>query len=138
MTCSVWRIVSWSGAVGLLLLVSGCSKGDLVDIQGEVTLDGKPIEKGTIDFYPADGSGPTAGTVIERGQYQLEIHRGAKSVRIQGYRKVGQEHAIPNDPTSPLVDINEPIVPTRYNASSELTCQIAQGTRTLDFRLSTR
>ncbi len=114
MTISTGRMHCWLGIIGYLLFLNGCS-GGLLEIQGEVTLDGKPIETGTINFSPAEGSGPTAGTIINGGRYWVKTYPGTKSVSIQGYRKTGQEHTIPNDPTSPLVNVNKQIVPARFN-----------------------
>ena len=115
-------------------LAAGCSGDGLNAISGTVTLDGRPIENGTIEFLPADGQGPTAAAVIEGGQYEVRVAPGAKEVRIVGYRKTGERHVAPGDPSSPMIDIQEQIVPAKYNANSELRCEIGTGGRQ-DFAL---
>lgn len=128
-------------AFGLLValavaLAAGCSGDGLHAISGQVTLGGQPLENGAIDFLPADGKGPTAGAVVEAGRYAVRTAPGRKIVRIRGYRKVGQEPAVPGDPTSPMIDVNRQIVPERYNAKTELQCEVAAGQDTYDFALA--
>ncbi len=124
-------------ACGLLLLslTIGCSGDGLNAVSGTVTLDGQPIEKGTIEFMPVDGKGPTAAAVIEEGAYRARVAAGPKQVRIVGYRKTGERRIVPGDASSPKIDIQEQIVPARYNTSSELHCEIGVANRH-DFELA--
>ena len=124
--------------VCLAVCLAGCPRGRLVEIGGRITLDGVPLENGTIDFRPADGRGPTAGAIVKQGRYSVEVVPGPKKVEILGYKKVGQQHITPNDPSSLLVDVNEQIVPERYNTETELTCKIDSGGGTHDFALESR
>lgn len=120
----------------LLLCLSGCGRRDgLTEITGAVTYDGQPVQKGTISLLPADGQGPTAAAIIANGKYSVKIAPGTKKVKIEGFKVTGQERYKPNDPTSPMVDIQVQILPERYNAKSELTRDIASGAGTLDFAL---
>ena len=54
---------TWAFAV---LVLGGCGGDGLVEVCGNVTFDGKPVEQGTISFLPVDGEGPTAGALIGR------------------------------------------------------------------------
>jgi len=107
-------------------------------LDGRVALDGEPIDSGTISFLPADGKGPSAAGLITDGQYSIEASPGPKRVEIEGFKKVGQERYNPNDPSSPMVDINEPIVPEKYNVNSGLSVDVERSQNSLDFELSSR
>jgi len=119
----------------LLLLVAGCGGDGRVKISGTVTLDGVPIETGTISFHPADGAGPTAESLISEGRYALQVAVGKKKVAIEGYKVVGQEHVFPDDPTSPLAPKTEPIVPEKYNTQTTLTFDVSEAVEDADFDL---
>jgi len=126
------------GIAALLLpWLLGCSTDDLVAISGQVTLDGNPLANGTITFVPADGKGPSAGAVIENGSYRVRVAPGSKKVQILGYKNLGQRRHDKNDPSSPMIDINEQIVPERYNKNTELNCEVDPNTGPLDFAIQT-
>jgi hypothetical protein len=112
----------------------GCSS-KFADVNGKVTLAGKPISKGTISFTPADGRGPTAAEKITDGQFLIRLLPGRYKVEILGYRKVGERHANQSDPTSPMMDMTEQIVPERYNAATTLTQELKAGTQDITFPL---
>ena len=128
-----------TAAAGWLLLWTlaiGCTGDGLGAVSGVVSLDGRPIENGTIEFLPADGKGPTAAAIIEGGRYQVRVAPGAKEVRIVGYRKTGERHVDPGDPSSPMIDVQDQIVPARYNTASELRCEVGAGRGRHDFELA--
>ncbi|MDZ7618070.1 MAG: hypothetical protein U1E05_13785 [Patescibacteria group bacterium] len=119
-------------------LMIGCSDDGLNAVSGIVSLDDQPIPNGAIEFLPADGKGPTAAAVIEGGRYQARVAPGRKEVRIVGYRKTGERHVVPGDPSSPMMDMQEQVVPAKYNTASELRCDVAPGRGVHDFELRTR
>jgi len=110
--------------LGVLLLSVGCGGDPRISIQGTVTVDGQPVETGAITFLPADGVGQSAGAVIEMGDYSLPLPPGKKIVRIEGFRVVGQQHALPGDTSSQLVPTLEAIVPAKYNSQSTLSIDV--------------
>lgn len=123
-----------------LLGWQGCTRGrGLVTVEGTVTFDGQPIEKGSIVFEPADRKGPTAGGSIENGKYQLanSVMPGKKIVRIIGVRKTGRQiEEGPPSPPGTMVDEIESFIPEVYNAKSTLTCEVTPGkANTLNFDL---
>ncbi len=125
-----------ASVLATFLFVSGCGSSDgLTAVSGTVTYDGQPVAKGTVNFTPADGNGPTAAAVIVDGKYSTKIMPGKKKVRIESFKVVGQRRLHPNDTTSPPIDIQEQTLPARYNTKSELTREIASGMRTCDFAL---
>jgi hypothetical protein len=126
----------WFLLLGLAPLLAGCS-GGTASVEGNVTLDGAPLEDGVIRFEPADGKGPTAEAVITNGRYTIELSPGAKRVMIEGWRVVGQAPITPDDPQSPMHDVKEPMVPDRYGRNSELRYDV-KGSDTEDFALTTQ
>ena len=60
---------------------------------------------------------------------------GPKLVRIEGLKVIGQKLFRESDPSSPMVDVVEHIVPARYNENSGLTREITRETRTYNFDL---
>jgi hypothetical protein len=91
----------------LLILVSitglataGCSGGGDDDfprerIFGTVTLDGKPLEKGTITFLPTDTTGQTTQgeAPIKNGAYEISVDQGL----VPGPYKVLISSPVPMD-----------------------------------------
>ena len=126
------QTATWAFAA---LVLGGCGGDGLVEVRGKVTFDGRPVEQGTISFLPTDGKGPTAGALIENGRYTVRAAPGKKKVEIEGYRVIGQQHVFPDDPSSPLVDKTEPIVPEKYNTHTTLTFDVKQSVDDADFDL---
>jgi len=120
-----------------VLAASGCTHANGARLSGKVTLDRTPVETGRIRLTPLDGQGPTAEALILQGRYALTTSPGAKKIEIYGLRKIGTRHYHENDPSSPMVDVTEEIVPARYNTHSGLTAELKTGSETRDFNLET-
>lgn len=113
---------------------------DRAAVSGTVTLDGKPLETGSILFTP-EGLGPTAGGEIENGRYDLSRELGPSPgpyrVQIQSWRPAGR--AIRDEATGTTEQNLVSIIPRRYNERSELKVAIEQGTEnTFDFALESK
>lgn len=124
---------------GLLLaavFLCGCGHSPYTETSGSVTLNGQPIEKGDIEFMPADGHGVTAAVPIEKGRYSIKAVPGNYNVRINGYHKIGERHVQEDDPTSQMMDVNEQIVPRQYNEATTLNCTVKDGGQKQDFTLT--
>ena len=72
---------SFALGTGLMTSTGGCGGGDSLPrepLSGTVTLDGKPVEKGTIRFMPtAQGNASTSTeTVITSGNYEVPASTG--------------------------------------------------------------
>jgi hypothetical protein len=141
------RLVSRLLQVGAMLiaaaLLSGCGTGK-VAVEGEVTVDGTPVEEGSITFDPGDGKGPSTGATIVDGYYRLEgpagATPGAKIVRIRAFRKTGRKIASgPPSPPGTLVDEIVQYVPAAYNDRTTLRPEIAGESEVhLDFPLKSK
>jgi hypothetical protein len=120
-----------------LLAAVGCSGGlPYGDVQGEVTLDGKPLKDGYIRFAPVDGKTPSAGAVIADGRFREQVPVGTHRIEItspqppKGYDPAKIRRGTIDDGT-PMEDQ----IPPRYNLRSELTLDVKKGSNTPRFDL---
>ena len=112
-------------------------------VEGSVTYDGQPIEKGIINFESADGQVQRSGAAIENGKYRIaNISPGKKIVRIEGQRKTGRkvQLKVPRGVVAPSKPVDEylDIVPAVYNKQSTLTAEVESGTNQLDYALEAK
>ena len=84
-----------TGVSGWLVLCAGCNSGpQTARLQGEVSFDGRPVEKGKIDFMPVDGTaGGAASAAIVNGRYEFPPKTGAA---VHG-RLRGAHHRLEED-----------------------------------------
>jgi len=130
-------------ACAAILLLGGCSDGKVV-VRGMVTVDGQPIDEGSISLEPADGLGPTTGGLIKAGNYELTgnaaAEPGKKIVRIVGLRQTGK--MVPAGPPAPkgtLIPQMIQCVPSHYNDQSLLKVDVTPGKANKhDFRLDSK
>lgn len=121
---------------GLILLTAcclvGCGGGpETLEISGTVSLKGKSLDQGTIQFIPLDESGSPSGGIIQDGKYHLE---GRQGLRPGKYRVVISS-GDPNqpDPEGPPGESGPPAkerIPSRYNVASEknpVTVEVKEG-----------
>ena len=136
-----WR---WIGGLGLALVVLsiGCGKGsgNHASVRGEVKLDGKPLERGSILFVPIEGTkGGPAGGPIANGTYRLSgldgPPIGINRVEIQAMRKSGKMMQNPYAPKGQgqLIELEVGAVAPRFNAGSILKAEIKPGDNTANF-----
>lgn len=109
--------------VGLLATTAGCGNGNLVSVEGNITVAGKPADDGAITFAPVDGNGPSVGGTIKDGKYQLAgtsgVTPGPKTVHITALLKTGKQiEAGPPMPKGTTVDQKD-----RFSADE--TCTVA-------------
>jgi hypothetical protein len=130
-------------AACLLVGVAGCSAGpELTSVSGVVRVDGEPMPRGTISFFPADGNrGPSAGAGIVDGRYEIEAEKGVKigrnRVEIVGYRPTGRTITVKGVGGMPtVVDENFPLAGPEYNRETTLTAEIRRGHNVRDFELT--
>jgi hypothetical protein len=65
-----------------LLFLAGCGQSGIT-FSGTATLDGQPIENGSVTLFPSDGQGPTAGGAIVAGKFTVTgLTPGQKKVKL--------------------------------------------------------
>jgi hypothetical protein len=124
-------------AIGAAFFVGGCGGPPRAKVRGTVTLDGKPIKNGSIEFFPISGQGQTAGVAIKDGAYSVDASVGEMKVSIRATEVIGQHKAY-DTPDSPMIDDVRSIIPARYNAQSELKRTLVAGDNEVNFDLATK
>ena len=112
-------------------------------VQGQVTLDGKPLPRGSITFRPTSGTqGPSSGTTIVDGKFHLSAAAGPvvgyTRVEVYAPHKTGRKVAPPLGGPGNSIDEIVELIPPRYNTQSTLQCEVKPGDNILDFDLATR
>jgi len=135
-----FRLIS---AVALLGVLAGCgSSPDDYEgprrfaVTGKVTLDGAPVDGGTIAFVPQDEKSRPCGAPIVAGQYTIPEPQGPNEghyrVEVRWLKPTGKQHKDSTD-TGEMVDEVAQVVPPRYNDQSTLTAAVSATSTTFDF-----
>ena len=112
-------------------LFSGCGdRSGRQAIEGTVSLDGKPLEKGQISFRPQQGTAsPSAGGKITSGKFSIAPERGLLPgkfrVEITASRPTGEKAVAPI--TGKMVTIQQQYLPAKYNEQSQLEASVGSG-----------
>lgn len=106
----------------------------MAEVSGAVTINGEPVEKGSISFISIDGMSPTAGGIIEDGQYTSQAPLSEAKVEIRVPKVVGKKKLY-DTPDSPVQEIMEELLPRKYNEDSELRYTAERGENKKDWEL---
>jgi hypothetical protein len=128
---------------GFLVLTVGCGKGDpnRAAVSGAVSLDGTPLDEGSILFVPISGAqGAVTGGPIKDGRYQISRNVGAtvgwNRVEIRSVRNTGKK--IQYAPgTSPSVEVIQRVA-SQYNTNSTLKIEVHPSDNAADFHVSSK
>src|SRR5262249_29596955 len=106
------------------LSFAGCSgySGPLRAVKGEVTLQGAPLDQGTVTFFAPQSQTPAAVALIKQGKYMLPAEQGLLPGKYRVVpnslpsREVTPEEYAAGK--SPLAEPQERI-PAKYNTASQ-------------------
>ncbi len=114
-------------------------------ISGTVTLDGKPLEAGSITFDPADPGQPDSVSgfaPIVEGSYSIPTASGLTPGSYRVSIMSSSEDAAPPPTEAPGAPPKKPRkgpIPAKYNTNSTLKAEVkASGTGPLDFALTSK
>ena len=129
--------------VGAWALFSGDAADARADIAGDVTLDGAPVETGSILFTPADARpGFTAAAPIEKGKYRIARAAGPglgpNTVEVRAQKRTGRRVQKAMAPAGELVDEVVEGVAARFNVKSELRVEVKSGANTANFKVESK
>jgi hypothetical protein len=128
--------------VVLLSILPGCSHGGRMSLEGTVTLDGQPLEKGSILFRPlSDTKGPTAGADVVGGKFAILSSGGpfAGTFRVDITAAGPTGRKVPNLRGDGMMDEYTQYLPARYNSQSELTATVTEkGPNRFEFALMSK
>jgi len=126
--------------LAVLLVLAGCGSPTTV-ITGLVTLDGQPVPRAALEFFPASGKGRVSFTKADdAGRYRVSVSPTELSVVITATKIDGQEKD-PYDPDGPLIDRVVNYLPARYGYQEQtpLTADpVESETTTIDFALTSK
>lgn len=90
-----WAAVGWAALAASGAVQSGCGGSGIAELRGAVTLDGQPLESGTLHLQPevAEG-GPTAGGTVADGSFELvppqPLPPGRYAAHLTAVRRTGR------------------------------------------------
>jgi hypothetical protein len=134
----LWLATVFVACVGVL--VAGCGPANpqgRMAISGRVTLEGQPLDQGSIQFTALEGdSGIGSGGVIQNGSYSIETEKGLPPGKYRVRIFSGESAGAPAD-EMPGESSEAPRerIPAQYNTESTLEIEVAPGKTTFDFNL---
>ena len=133
-------VISLLAIVVILLPGCGPPKTKTVKVTGKITVDGNPIEMGTISFHAVDGEVVSGGGVIANGIYEAEVPPGKKKVLVVGQKVSGTEPLYKDMPDSPTRDTYQLLTPFEYNhkETTPLEAEITGATKDLNFDVDSK
>jgi hypothetical protein len=118
--------------LALCALLVGCGSSkysgeERFPLEGSVTLDGQPVDLGSISFTPAgEGKGRASGGVITDGKYAVPEEKGANAgkyrVEIHWLKRTGKQLRDPE--SGEMYDERREALPEKYHTKSELTVEV--------------
>ena len=127
--------------MAVLVALVGCGDSQRGAVSGRITLDGQPVDGGTVNFIPtSDSEGSAVWGEIKGGLYSLSGGNGStvgqNRVEIRWPKKTGRRipMAAPAPPDA-MIEQTIEAIPARYNTQSELHVEVQQGENTFNFEL---
>lgn len=114
-------------------LASGCARPEsptLGQVEGRVTLDGRPLPAALVLFTPAGRGRTSRGVTGADGRYRLRYLRDIAGADVD-------EHAV-RISTATEENGGREQLPPRYHARTELAATVRAGRNAIDFELSSR
>jgi hypothetical protein len=128
--------------MAVLTALPGCGGNGRIPVEGNVTLDGQPLEQGSIEFSPLpDTLGPAAGGEIADGKFAIPSSGGPLAgkftVRIKSAGLTGRKILDPRSNT--MVDEFAQRLPAQYNSESRIQVEIdSVGPNHFEFAISSQ
>ena len=123
-------------AYGFLIAVQGCARGSnysTVELAGEVSIDGSPVEQGSVNFVPVGGdAGTGVSATIMDGRYRGTVPAGRLQVFIVATKETGRTITMLGQPHPEIINL----VPFAYRSGIEIEVFSADSSR--DFALRSR
>ena len=145
----VLRLVGCCLSFGFLVLATGCSKSQRsaqhADVSGKVLFQGQPLPGGRLTFISVKGGFASAGTIDEKGNYQINAPLGDVEIGVDNKmlrRRGGPKQ--PPHPKKPGSEEDRPItgryvdIPSQYvdPHTSGLKYTVTPGAQTHNIELT--
>jgi hypothetical protein len=131
-------------AAGLVLLVGCGPRSDRLAITGKVTLDGVPLDKGSIRFTSlGDEKLSVSGALIQDGRYNIPEEKGLRlgtyRVQINSPDLKAPPVMAPATPSGPSFPVPPERIPAEYNIDSKQTVEVTtDGDNSFEFDIVRR
>jgi hypothetical protein len=128
--------------VAFLVSLAGCGADNPLNrqpVSGAITLDGQPMDHGSIEFSPQADDGVSSGAMIVDGEYSIPAEKGLPpgEYRVRIYSPEGGQSAPADGPPGP--NMGPPAqerVPPNYNRESEIIVEVtAEGPNEFDYEI---
>ncbi len=107
---------------------TGAYKDQRFAVKGTVTLDGKPLESGSVSFIATTEGQRPAGGAITAGKFDVPEGQGPNAgkyrVEIRAPKPTGKK--IKDSDTGEMIDVMEELLPPRYHTKSILTATVGE------------
>ncbi|HTN77869.1 MAG TPA: hypothetical protein VL096_21575 [Pirellulaceae bacterium] len=118
--------------MGLLLALPGCGGKPTTrgGVRGVVTLQGTPLDQGTITFYPTNGTQrASGGALITGGKYELPAEQGleAGSYRVEISSPKPSTTSQEDYAAGKMSLTSSDRIPEAYNTASKVTVEVKAG-----------
>ena len=121
------KVVFLAFGLCFLGMIWGCGVGDPLGrrpVSGTVTLDGAPLQEGSISFQPTGGGTTSSGAVIAQGKYTIPQDKGLPPGKYRvvinavkpGTGTALAHGAMPGDEEGPPA---EELIPPEWNTESQ-------------------
>lgn len=117
-------------AAGLVLLIGCGPRSDRLAITGKVTLDGVPLDRGSIRLTSlGDQKLSVSGALIQDGRFSISEEKGLRPgsyrVQINSPDLKAPPVMAPETPSGPSFPVPPERIPAEYNADSKQTVEVA-------------
>jgi hypothetical protein len=131
---------------GLAVAFVGCGGDDFNpeyrQVSGTVTLDGVPLNKGTVSLMPDAGTNTAAGEIDSSGKFQLSTHKLGDGVPPGKYRAgITAWEVVPEMQDDGTMVEGKSLIPEKYMnpQTSGLTAEITdEASQEIVFRLRSK
>ncbi|WP_437205682.1 carboxypeptidase regulatory-like domain-containing protein [Planctomicrobium sp. SH664] len=136
------RLLMALSCLPVLCLNVGCwKKGpDLGVVKGTVTMDGKPLPRAGVAFFPKAGGRPAFSRTNNEGKYELKYHGNTKGallgdheVRITTF--IAANLTTDENDKVHVTPEQKEVVPKRYNDDTELSVTVEPSRNEYNFDL---
>lgn len=126
----------------LCVALAGCENrlyegAQRIPLAGKVTVDGQPLDVGTISFIPLTPEQRVSGGSILDGAYsvteEMGANTGAYRVEIHWHKKTGKKYR--DGDSGEMYDERKEGLGPRYHSQSELKAEVTPEQTTFDFDL---
>lgn len=132
------RLARPAFTVLIAVLAFGCgAEVELGDVEGTVTMDGKPLPDATIRFVPVNGGRSALGRTDENGHYKMEYSATASGALV-GPVRVEITTAEEVADAAGRSRMKPETVPAKYNTASELKVDVGSSDNKFDFDLESK